>query len=129
MQNTAKFQNNRWKTERGVVTTRYPLSIHFDSISYKKRDYAHNAEKVRKNNQSNIPKPYAHLHSMLKTSAKFQNNEKKTLRGVVPTRYPLSIHFKAFHVKQETKFTKQKKCSKNYQSIMPKPHAHPQQKK
>ena len=45
---------------------------------------------MRKNNQSIIPKP--HLYSMQKTSVKFQNNWWKTVRGVVPTRYPLSIH-------------------------------------
>ena len=40
-----------------------------------------------------IPKPHAHLHSMQKTSAKFENNQWKTVRGVAPTRYPLSRHF------------------------------------
>ena len=66
MQKTsAKFQNNWWKTVRRVAPARYPLSIHFDSNSCnKKRDLVHKAEKVRKNNQSNIPKPHTHLHSM-----------------------------------------------------------------
>ena len=62
---------------------------------------------------------------MLKTPAKFENNQKKTVRGVVPTRYPLYIYTSiAFHVKKETKFTKQKKVRKNNQSIIPKPHTH-----
>ena len=29
---TAKLQNNWWKIVRGVAHTRYPLSIHFNSI-------------------------------------------------------------------------------------------------
>ena len=40
-----------------------------------------------------MPKPHAHIHSMQKTCAKFQNNRWKSVRGVVPTRYPLSIPF------------------------------------
>ena len=64
-----------------------------------------------------IPNPHAHLHSMQKTSAKFQNNLCKTVRGVAPTRYPLSIHFASISYKnqkkkKETKFTKQKKWEK-----------------
>ena len=59
----------------------------------KKRDWVHKAEKVRKNNQSSIPNPHGHLHFMQKTSAKFQNNRWKTVRGIEPTRYSLSIHF------------------------------------
>ena len=35
---SAKFQNNQWKTVRGVAPTRYQLSVHFDSISRQKRD-------------------------------------------------------------------------------------------
>ena len=35
--------NNRWKTVRGVAPTQYPLSIHFDSISGKKKT-VHKAE-------------------------------------------------------------------------------------
>ena len=97
MQKTsAKFQNNWWKTVRGVAPTKYPLSIYFDSISCKKNN----------NNQSIIPKPHAHLHFMQKTYARFQNNRWKTVRGIAPTRYPLSIHndhclFIYFHTKPE----------------------------
>ena len=49
---------------------------------------------MRKNNQRIIPKPHAHLHSMQKTSAKFQNNWWKTVRRVSPTRYPVYFHLK-----------------------------------
>ena len=67
---------------------------------------------MRKNIQSIIPKPYAYLHSMQKTSAMFQNNRWKTVRGVEPTRYPLSIHFDSISYRKKTKFTKQKKWEK-----------------
>ena len=65
MQKTsAKFQNNRWKTVRGVAPTRYPLSIHFDSISNRKKTKFTKQKKWEKNNQRIISKPLAHLHSM-----------------------------------------------------------------
>ena len=69
---------------------------------------------MRTKNHSIIPKPHAHLHSMQKTSAKFQNNRWKTVRGVVPTRYPLSIHFDSISYQNKTmiKFTKQKNSEK-----------------
>ena len=65
---------------------------------------------MRKNIQNLVPKPHAYLHSMQNTSAKFHNNWWKTVRGVVPTSYPVSIHFDSTSCKkkQETKFTKQK---------------------
>ena len=88
---SAKFQNNRRKTVRGAAPTRYLLSLHFDSISYRKKRLSSQSRKSEKNNQSIIPKPHAHLQFMLKTSAKFPNNQTKTVRGVVPKRYPLSI--------------------------------------
>ena len=99
-----QFQNNRWKTARGVAPTRY-LSIHFDSISYKKKKKKETKltkQKNSENNQSFIPKPHAHLQSMRNTSAKFQNNQKETVRGVAPRRYLLSIHFDSISCKNET---------------------------
>ena len=96
MQKTsAKLQNNRRKTVRGVAPTRYPLSKHFDSISYQKRPSSQ-SRKTEKTNQSIIPKPHAHLHSMPKTFAKFQNNRWKTARGVAPTRYPIYFYLKGY---------------------------------
>ena len=56
----AMFQNNQWKTVRGVAPTRYPLSVHFDSISCQKSDLVHTAEQERKNNPSIISNPHAH---------------------------------------------------------------------
>ena len=51
-----------------------------------KNDEVHNVEKVTKNVLTIIPKPHAHPHTMKKTHAKFQNNQYKTVRGVVLTR-------------------------------------------
>ena len=39
-----------------------------------------------------ISKPYAYLQTMTKTPVKFQKNRYKTVGGIAPTRYPLSIH-------------------------------------
>ena len=38
-----------------------------------------------------MSKQYAHLHTMAKTSVKFQNDWSKTVGGVALTRHPLSI--------------------------------------
>ena len=101
MQKTsAKFQNIPWKTVRGVAPTRHPLSIHFDNISYKKR-LSSRSRKSEKNNERFISKPHAYLHSMQKTSAKFQNIPWKTVRGAAPTRYPVYFHLKGYRKKND----------------------------
>ena len=66
-----------------------------------------------------IPKPHAHLHSMQKTSSKFQNNRWKTERGVAPTRYTLTIHFDSISCIKKDKFTKQKKLEKIIKVLYP----------
>ena len=38
-----------------------------------------------------MSKQYAHLHTMAKTSVKFQNGWQKTVGGVALTRHPLTI--------------------------------------
>ena len=43
-------------------------------------------KKVTKNVLTIIPESHAHLHTMKKTQAKFQNNQYKTASGVAPTR-------------------------------------------
>ena len=48
-------------------------------------------EKVEKKNLRIMSKQYAHLHTMAKTSVKFQNDWPKTVGGVALTRHPLSI--------------------------------------
>ena len=40
-----------------------------------------------------ISKQHAYLKTMTKTPVEFQKNRYKTVGGVAPTRYPLSIHF------------------------------------
>ena len=69
---------------------------------------------MRKNIQSIVPKLHAYLHSMQETSAKFQNNRWKSVRGVAPIRYPLSIHFHSISCKKETISSQsRKKVKKN----------------
>ena len=41
-----------------------------------------------------MSKPHAHLHSMQKTSAKFQNSPLNTVRGVVSTKCPVYFNWK-----------------------------------
>ena len=60
----AKFQNNRYKTLRGVSLTRGTHCLYVLTI---------------------LPKPHGHPHTMKKTHAKFQNNQYKTVRGVALT--------------------------------------------
>ena len=76
----AKFQNNRYKTVRGVALTRGTHCLYTEG------------GKVIKNVLTIIPKPHAHPHTMKKTCAKFQNDQYKTVRGVALTRYPLFIY-------------------------------------
>ena len=64
-----------------LVFNRYPLSIHFDSISYWKKTKFTKQKKWEKNDQRIISKPHAHVHSMQKRSEKFQNNRWKTKRS------------------------------------------------
>ena len=40
-----------------------------------------------------ISKPHAYFQTMTKTQVKFRKNRYKTVKGVAPTRYPLSTHF------------------------------------
>ena len=72
----AKFQNNPYKTVRGVALTRGTHCLYIEV----KNDKVHNVEKVRKNNLTIISKPHAHLHAMMKTHTKFQNDRYKTAR-------------------------------------------------
>ena len=45
-------------------------------------------------NLSITAKRHAHLQILTKTSAKFQKDPAKTIRGVAFTRYPVSKYFK-----------------------------------
>ena len=66
-----------------------------------------------------ISKPHAHLKTMEKTCAKFQNDQYKIVWGVVLTRYPLSIHFHRIWGQKMTKFTKWKKWQQLMQGLYP----------
>ena len=46
---------------------------------------------LKKKNLRIMSKQYAHLHTMAKTSGKFQNDWPKTVGAVVLTRHPLTI--------------------------------------
>ena len=66
-------------------------------------------EKVTKNNLTIISKAHAHLYTMEKTHAKFQNDWYKTVGGVVLTRHPAKFQndwYKTELCSQDT----QRKC-------------------
>ena len=66
-------------------------------------------KKVTKNNLRLISKPYAYLETMTKTPVKFPKNWYKTVGGVAPTRYPLSIHFVIDNAQKTAKINLRKK--------------------
>ena len=75
-----------------------------------KKDKVHNVGKSDKKCSPILPKPYAHLHTMKKTHAKFENNQYKTARGIALTRDTHCLYIE---------FTMWKKLT-----IISKPHAH-----
>ena len=66
-------------------------------------------KKVTKDNLRIISEPYAYLQTMTKTPVKFLKNQFKTVGGVVPTRYPLSIHIITDNARKKAKFNLRKK--------------------
>ena len=80
----AKFQNNWYKTVRGVALTKDTLCLYNQG----ENEEVHNVEKVTKTDPTIMSNPHAYPHTMKKTHAKFQNNGLKTIRGVALTRYP-----------------------------------------
>ena len=60
---------------------------------------------------------------MTKTLVKFQKDQYKTVGGVAPTRYPLSIHIVKDNARKMAKFNFQK-SDKNNLRIISKPHAY-----
>ena len=66
------------KTVGGVVHTRYPLSIHFDSKNAEKMTKFNLWKKWPKNLRT-ISKPRAYLQTMTKLSTKFRKNRQKTV--------------------------------------------------
>ena len=51
-----------------------------------------------------ISKPHAYLQTMTKSPVKFGKNRYKTVGGVAPTRYPLSIHIVIDNARKMAKF-------------------------
>ena len=84
----AKFQNNQYKTVRGVALTRGTHCLYIEV----KNDQVRNVKKVTKNNLTIISKAHAHLLTMEKTQVKFQNDWYKTVRGVALTRHPHCLY-------------------------------------
>ena len=51
---------------------------------------------LQKNDKNNLrikSKPHAYFQKVTKTPVKFQQNRYKIVEGILPTRYPLSVHF------------------------------------
>ena len=97
----AKFQNDRYKTVRGVALTRGTHCLYIEGEKW----LSSQCGKSDKNVLTIIPNPHAHPHIMKKTHANFQNNQYKTVRGVALKR---STHCLYIEVKK-TKFTMWKK--------------------
>ena len=77
-------------------------------------------KKVTKNVLTIILKSHAHLHTMNKTHAKFQNNQYKTVRGVALTRGT-----RCLYIEVKKRLSSQcGKSDKNNLTIISKPHAH-----
>ena len=73
------------------MPTRYPLFIHF-VIDMPEKWLSSTSKKRDKNYLTILSKLHAYLQTMTKTPVKFLKNRYKTVGGVAPTRYPLSIH-------------------------------------
>ena len=82
----AMFENNWYKTVRGVALTRDTHCL------YNQGEKVDNVEKVTKIDPTIMSIPHAHPHTMRKTHAKFQNNWYKTVRGVALTRDTLCLY-------------------------------------
>ena len=70
-----------------------------------------------------INKPHAYLETMTKTLVKFGKSQYKLVEGVVPTRYPLSIHISIDNA-QKWQSSTCEKSDKNNLRIIFKPHAY-----
>ena len=119
-----KFKKDWNKTAGGVAHTRYPLSIHFNSIE----DWKITVFKMRKKGQKLIWGLYPkHMHIFRpwqKTPAKFQKDRHKAVGEVVHKRYPLSRHFDSIEDWKITVFKMRKKGPKINLRIISKTHAH-----
>ena len=66
-------------------------------------------EKSNKKQSEDYIQIHAYLQTMTKTPVKFQKNWYKTVGGVAPTRYPLSIHIVKDKARKMAKFNLRKK--------------------
>ena len=113
----AKFQNDQYKTVRGVALTRGTHGLYIEGEKW----LSSQCGKSDKNDLTIISKPHAHPHTMKKAYAKFQNDQYKTVRGVALTR---GTHCP--YIEGEKWLSSQYgKSDRNIQTIIPKPHAHP----
>ena len=80
---SVKFQNDWPKTVGGVALTRHPLTIRV--LGKKRLLKLTKRKKLKKKNLRIMSKQYAHLHTMAKTSVRFQNHWQKTVGGVALT--------------------------------------------
>ena len=68
-----------------------------------------NLLKSNKNNLKIISKSHVYPQTTTKTPVKFQKNLYKTVGGVAPTMYPLSIYFDIDNAQKMAKFNLRKK--------------------
>ena len=121
-----KFQKNQYKTVGGVAPTRYPLSIHIVKdnarimavFNFRKSDINNLMiifkphvyfQKSDIDNLMIIFKPHVYFQTMTKIPVKFQKNPYKTVGGVAPTMYPLSIHIVIDNAQKMAKLNLRKK--------------------
>ena len=99
-----------WHNIAGVAHTRYPLSIHFNTLKITK--FKMQKKKSAKINLRITSNPHAHLQTMKNTPVKFQTNWHNTVGGVAHTRYPIHIHFDRIRASKMIMFKMRKKSQK-----------------
>ena len=107
----AKFQNNRYKTVRGVALKR---GTHCLYTEVEKWLCPQCGKKVKKNVLTIIPKPHVHPHTMKKTYAWFQKDRYKTVREVALTRGTHCLYTEGEKWLSSQCGKSDKKCSNNY---------------
>ena len=80
--NTCKFQNNQYKTVRGVALTRGTHCLYIEGEKCLRSQYR-KSDKKRSNNSTQTTCTSSYHE---KNTCKFQNNQYKTVRGVALTR-------------------------------------------
>ena len=74
-------------------------------------------KKISKNNLRIITKPHAYLQTMNNTPLKFRENRFKSVGGVAPTMYPLSIHIVIDNARKMAKFNLRKNDKNNQTTL------------